>query len=151
MDVLDKSTTTADPAPELPEAVVPADDVAPEPRATGRTPYYQKWPEMIDLATKFIENNGFAAHVRRLSFTVSCGVSIPMLHKYLAGEAGKMGWDSSQIPSVSVIRRLLMAPNPRAKAAAFYHGLIDARRATRAQNSESDVDPHVYVDFVFHI
>ena len=104
----------------------------------GRRAYHRKLPEMVRIATDFLEERGLAAHDRRRETTsqsIGCSASELRLHLVQQIE------DLPLIFSDSTVRRLMQPPNKGLQAAHRYQRLIDAR-VGRKDNTLSKEHPN---------
>lgn len=75
----------------------------------GRKRIADKFDDIVESATTYLEQNSFAADGRRRTTTAqSCGVSIPQVNKHLLEKYKSEGLDDI---STSTIRRWMQPPN----------------------------------------
>lgn len=107
-----------------------------KPEKIGRTPLNIKYPQIVNLATNFIQLHGFAAQQRRRTEVGnSAGVSLEQIRRHILSKI-------PELKSVSryTVHRLMIPPRSSTIASKYYKGLIKAHVAKK-QNKEDSNNP----------
>ena len=118
-----------------PEEVHLAEPAPDKPRkpGSGRPSLLKKRPDIVQSVSEFASNCGVTAHERRRNTTGQLGFNIPDVHRFVEEKFFKE--TPEKAPSVSSIRRLFSAASKHHKASKFYHGIINARPATKRNDA----------------
>ena len=118
-----------------PEEVHLAEPAHDKPRrpGSGRPSLIKKRPDIIQSVSEFASNCGVTAHERRRNTTGQLGFNIPDVHRFVEEKFFKE--TPSKAPSLSSIRRLFSAASKNHKASKYYHGVINARPATKRNDA----------------
>ena len=100
----------------------------------GRPAYHEKFPEIVTVATNFLEERGLAAHERRREDTPEAiGASATDLRLHLIDKVEDLPFSYS----ISSTRRLMHPPHEGRNASKYYKGLVNAKLGKKT-NSQTD-------------
>lgn len=92
----------------------------------GRPLLLEEFPDVVPVATAFVESNGFRAHCRRREEIGTCGTSIPAIKEHLIETVPGLIERYPRL-SDSTIARMMKPPNKTRNSSKRYKGVIDAR------------------------
>lgn len=100
-------------------------------KRAGRNRIADKFPTVVEVALKFIQEHSFSAHVKRRQDTASCGVSLGQIRHHLLDSIPGLKEHGMSKRSV---HRLMEPPRKGTRAAAGYYSLINARVPKKQNN-----------------